>query len=314
MEIDRRYALNGETHIAYHVVGRGDVDLVFVPSFISNIEGGKVEVNGSLSLDGASSFEFEDGLQAKPHELTVAGHADLGSAMLILLENCLAPGTKFTLIEAKGGVSGHFTGPGQMPIANGQVIEPAAPGGCNPGEPTPQLRIEYGAQTVTATVLGAATPSPSPPGGGGTPPGTGGTVKPHQGIAAYRASAPRIVLGGRVRVRPGTVLVPLRCVSTEKTCWPVVVRLTVLEHLLDGRVTGSSAARGGHTTRTVVLGSTREGFRPGEKRIVSVSLDSAALASSAGQGQVEARLGVVFRGRTVRSQAVRIPPAVGHGR
>src|SRR5271168_5053294 len=38
MEIDTRYALSGETNIAYHVVGRGDVDLVFVPSFISNIE------------------------------------------------------------------------------------------------------------------------------------------------------------------------------------------------------------------------------------------------------------------------------------
>ncbi len=38
METDTRYALSNETNIAYHVVGRGDVDLVFVPSFISNIE------------------------------------------------------------------------------------------------------------------------------------------------------------------------------------------------------------------------------------------------------------------------------------
>jgi class 3 adenylate cyclase len=33
-----RYAKSGTTNIAYHVVGDGDVDLVFVPTFISNIE------------------------------------------------------------------------------------------------------------------------------------------------------------------------------------------------------------------------------------------------------------------------------------
>ncbi|MGO9487654.1 MAG: alpha/beta fold hydrolase [Solirubrobacteraceae bacterium] len=38
MEHETRYAHSGKTHIAYHEVGAGDVDLVFVPSFISNIE------------------------------------------------------------------------------------------------------------------------------------------------------------------------------------------------------------------------------------------------------------------------------------
>ncbi len=33
-----RYALSGDAHIAYQVFGEGDVDLVFVPGFVSNIE------------------------------------------------------------------------------------------------------------------------------------------------------------------------------------------------------------------------------------------------------------------------------------
>ena len=38
MELDTRYARSGGRSIAYHVVGSGSVDLVFVPTFISNIE------------------------------------------------------------------------------------------------------------------------------------------------------------------------------------------------------------------------------------------------------------------------------------
>jgi pimeloyl-ACP methyl ester carboxylesterase len=33
-----RYAKSGDAHIAYQVFGEGDVDLVFVPGFVSNIE------------------------------------------------------------------------------------------------------------------------------------------------------------------------------------------------------------------------------------------------------------------------------------
>ncbi|HXE99995.1 MAG TPA: adenylate/guanylate cyclase domain-containing protein [Solirubrobacterales bacterium] len=33
-----RYALSGDSHIAYQVFGEGDLDLVFVPGFVSNIE------------------------------------------------------------------------------------------------------------------------------------------------------------------------------------------------------------------------------------------------------------------------------------
>src|SRR5436190_12416384 len=33
-----RYALSGDAHIAYQVFGEGDVDMLFVPGFVSNIE------------------------------------------------------------------------------------------------------------------------------------------------------------------------------------------------------------------------------------------------------------------------------------
>ena len=38
MHPETRYAVSREAHIAYQVIGRGDVDLLFVPSFMSNIE------------------------------------------------------------------------------------------------------------------------------------------------------------------------------------------------------------------------------------------------------------------------------------
>ncbi len=33
-----RYAKSGEVHVAYQVFGEGDVDIVFVPGFVSHIE------------------------------------------------------------------------------------------------------------------------------------------------------------------------------------------------------------------------------------------------------------------------------------
>jgi hypothetical protein len=38
MEPETRYARSGSVHIAYQVVGDGDIDRVFVPAFLSNIE------------------------------------------------------------------------------------------------------------------------------------------------------------------------------------------------------------------------------------------------------------------------------------
>ncbi len=56
MERQTRYARNGRRNIAYHVVGAGDVDLVFVPTFISNIEIGWELPTLARFLGGLASF------------------------------------------------------------------------------------------------------------------------------------------------------------------------------------------------------------------------------------------------------------------
>jgi hypothetical protein len=38
VEVETRYALSGDVHIAYQVVGEGPIDLVFVPAWISHLE------------------------------------------------------------------------------------------------------------------------------------------------------------------------------------------------------------------------------------------------------------------------------------
>ena len=37
MALDIRYARSGGVSIAYQVIGEGEVDLVYVPSFVSNL-------------------------------------------------------------------------------------------------------------------------------------------------------------------------------------------------------------------------------------------------------------------------------------
>ena len=37
MALDIRYARSGDVHIAYQVVGDGDLDLVYVPDYVSNL-------------------------------------------------------------------------------------------------------------------------------------------------------------------------------------------------------------------------------------------------------------------------------------
>jgi len=39
MRPETRYAKSGDVHIAYQVVGEGPLDLVFVPGFVSHLEG-----------------------------------------------------------------------------------------------------------------------------------------------------------------------------------------------------------------------------------------------------------------------------------
>ena len=36
---ETRYVKSGDVHIAYQVVGDGPLDIVFVPGFVSNVEG-----------------------------------------------------------------------------------------------------------------------------------------------------------------------------------------------------------------------------------------------------------------------------------
>jgi class 3 adenylate cyclase len=54
--IRTRYAKNGEIHVAYQVFGEGDVDLVFVPGFISHIENYWDEPNFARWLRRLGSF------------------------------------------------------------------------------------------------------------------------------------------------------------------------------------------------------------------------------------------------------------------
>jgi class 3 adenylate cyclase len=55
-QIRTRYAKNGDIHVAYQVFGEGDVDLVFVPGFISHIENYWDEPNLARWLRKLGSF------------------------------------------------------------------------------------------------------------------------------------------------------------------------------------------------------------------------------------------------------------------
>jgi class 3 adenylate cyclase len=55
-QIRTRYAKNGDIHVAYQVFGEGDVDLVFVPGFISHIENYWDEPNLAQWLRRLGSF------------------------------------------------------------------------------------------------------------------------------------------------------------------------------------------------------------------------------------------------------------------
>jgi hypothetical protein len=267
--------------------------------------GGKLEVNGDLSLDSASRLTIEDGTPGRtPEEVTATGHAQLGSAGLNVFESCPEPGSTLTLIRARGGVSGQLSDLEGMPIENGQLLEGGSPDGCGAGDPAPALRIEYGAETVTATAeepADLALPETGPTGAGLADAG-------QQGTAAYTSSSPTLTVTGPVKVRSRELLVPLRCSSGEEACASVGLRLSVVEHLRDGHVTALSAARGTHRARrTIVLASGRVTLAAGESRTVGLPLDPAA-ASVAAHRTLHALFTVSYRGRSVRSEAIEIPP------
>jgi class 3 adenylate cyclase len=56
MEPETRYARSGDVHIAYQVAGEGDLDVVFVPSFLSNIELSWEQPGLGAFLRGMASF------------------------------------------------------------------------------------------------------------------------------------------------------------------------------------------------------------------------------------------------------------------
>jgi hypothetical protein len=282
------------------------------PGFPGN--GGKLEVNGALSLDSASNFTIEAGPQKTPEEVTATGSAQLGSARLAVFEGCVEPGSAFTLVRAQGGVSGEFTGPEGAPIENGQLLEGLSPSGCGPGgsEAAPPLRIEYGPETVTATAVAGEEPQGIAP--EGAAPSMGASGGAQQGIAAYTSSSPALTVTGPVKVRSRKILVPLRCSSSEGACTSVGLRLSVVEHLLDGRVTGLSAVRRSHRSRrVVVLAREHVTLAAGQSRTVEVPLGSATASIAAGR-TVHALLSVTYAGRTVRSETVAIPALARRGR
>ncbi len=269
--------------------------------------GGKLEVNGDLSLDSASKLTIEDNPADKTREITATGHAQLGSAGLTVYEACVEPGSTLTLVRAEGGVSGQLTGPEGVAIENGQLLEDLTPEGCGPGgsEPAPALRIDYGPETVTATAVAGEEPQTFAP--EGIPPGP----VAEGGIAAYTSSSPALTLSGPVKVRSREVLVPLRCTSTEGPCSSVGLHLSVVEHLLDGHITGLTAARGSHrTTRTLVLAARRVTLAAGQSQTVAMSPGAGAVA----HGRLDALLTVTFAGRTVKRERVEIPPIARRGR
>lgn len=117
---------------------------------------GNLAVEGALAMDAATSLEFVPGAS-----LRVAGAASLGGARLLAPYACAAPGTAITLIHAAGGLSGTLTRSDGTPLPEGAILTGSA-SGCE-GAGTPRLQIRYGADDLTATVLGPET-SPVTPG------------------------------------------------------------------------------------------------------------------------------------------------------
>jgi hypothetical protein len=150
---------------------------------------GTVTVNGELALTAGTVVYMEEpsrvtGLPAR----VLARSAALGNATLYIGEGCPAPGTSFTLVEGREGVSGLFRGSDGAPISSGQTLAPS-PSGCGPGSPAPPLRIDYSATAVTATALAPPSePAPSDPAPAPKPPSPAPPT-PSGGVAGFTASA-----------------------------------------------------------------------------------------------------------------------------
>lgn len=123
-------------------------------------------VQGPLTLDSTASVQYPfltpgGGAPVAGTDyptITSAGAAALGGARLVLTADCnQALGTTYTLVNATGGVSGTFDAvDGAILVAN-----PARDASCVGAAP-PSLRINYTANTVTATVVAAGSVTPPP--------------------------------------------------------------------------------------------------------------------------------------------------------
>ena len=120
--------------------------------------GGAVEtglaVQGALDLESGASFASHLLLgttAASTPQITSTGKMSVSGAYLALYAECgLPPGTRFTLLEAAGGLSGTLTDAlTGLPIPDGGIAETLV--GCTQA---PTVQINYTADTVTATVLG----------------------------------------------------------------------------------------------------------------------------------------------------------------
>ncbi len=119
--------------------------------------GGRLQVNGSLTLDYYSGvewdFPFGDGTAP---QLDVSGSADLGSAELILGEGCVPVGQTYTLLQATGAIDGTFTDANGDEIVDGEILPPT-PDGCSSTSSGPPLQIAYLPHAVTVTAVAAGT-------------------------------------------------------------------------------------------------------------------------------------------------------------
>lgn len=121
-------------------------------------------VDGALTLDSKSTFEVEGltpGTGTKPvpgttyTQITATGAAALNGATLGFFADCgQNVGTVYTLIAAKGGLTGTFGN-----AANGSVVQAqkADDSSCNPSTAAPYLKLSYNdtAGTLTAKVVAA---------------------------------------------------------------------------------------------------------------------------------------------------------------
>ena len=134
---------------------------LFVVDWVGQIPGGTFAVNGTVALTSNPVVRFgihQAGTTVGTDysQLSASGAVSIESTPLEVdgRGGCpaLHPGDVYTLITTAGALTGTFVSPnGSAPIPDGATISMA----CSPGTP-PQLRINYTAHTVTATVLGPA--------------------------------------------------------------------------------------------------------------------------------------------------------------